>query len=113
MGWMIEFLGIEFSLTTLIIICSVMFFVCCGSIVYSCIMRKRGGNNVCCCGRKSRRTSNIDNGKEINFKTIVVGQASPIQVQEVDEIGPDEEEKDGVDVDQIIDEDEEKREIPN
>merc|ERR1740123_2593136 len=115
--WMIEFLGIEFSLTTLIIICSVMFFICCGSIVYSCIMRKRGGNNVCCCGRKSRRTS--AGPKEVPFKTIVVGQAAPIIVQEVDDIDDEEdeeeeEERDEIPIDhQIINEDDEKREIPN
>ena len=45
--WVIEFMGIEFSVTSLIIIATVLFFICTGSIAYSCIMRRRGRSNCC------------------------------------------------------------------
>eukprot|EP01083_Nonionella_stella_P267905 905329_1 len=65
--WVLEFMGIEFSITTLIIIGTVLFCICTGSIVFS--MRKR------CRKTQQPLSLNSVNNKsqqEGNFKSVIV-----------------------------------------
>mmetsp|Transcript_53076 Transcript_53076/g.47714 ORF Transcript_53076/g.47714 Transcript_53076/m.47714 type:complete len:792 (+) Transcript_53076:50-2425(+) len=65
--WVIEFMGIEFSVTSLGIIGTLLFFICTGSIVYSYVMR-RNGRGCCHRGRVTTEAVPSDNEDEDSDK---------------------------------------------
>ena len=64
--WIIQFMGIQFSLTSLIIIATLLFFICTASIIYSYIMRRNGHR---CCHRGRIETEVVPSGNA--FKSIL------------------------------------------